>query len=91
MIPTDESLREAVRQALAAEPGLAARSLRVGVLKAVVHLAGEAPSEALWRLAGSVAAAVPGVRGVVNRIHAPGVPMPSRVVDLSGEEGGRVD
>ena len=80
---TDEILRQSVLQALAANCQTAALDLRVGVLNAVAHMAGEAPSETVWHLAEAVAASVPGVRGVVNRIEAPGAPSPSRAVNLS--------
>jgi len=85
----DETLREAVRRALAADPRTAALDLRVGVLNAVVHLGGEAPSENLWQQAEAVAAGVSGVRGVVNRIEAPGAPRPLRTINLPLGEKGR--
>ena len=44
----DAALREAVMQALAADPDLAAGDVRVGVLNAVAHMAGRVPSEGLW-------------------------------------------
>jgi osmotically-inducible protein OsmY len=82
MSSTDQTLREAVRRALAADALTMELDLRVGVLKAVVHLGGQAPSLGLWRRAETVAAGVPGVRGVVNRIEAPGAPSPSRTINL---------
>jgi len=69
-------------QALAADPDLAAGDVRVGVLNAVAHMAGRVPSEGLWHRAAAVAAGVAGVRGVVNRIDAPGAPSPSRIVSI---------
>jgi osmotically-inducible protein OsmY len=77
-----------VRRALAADHDTVALDVRVGVLNSVVHLAGEAPSESLWHHVGTVAASVAGVRGVVNRIEAPGAPKPSRIVSIPlGEQG----
>jgi osmotically-inducible protein OsmY len=82
MPSTDETLREAVRRALASDPDTAALDVRVGVLNTVAHLAGQVPSKSLWHRAEAVAARVAGVRGVVNRIEAPGAPSPSRVITI---------
>ena len=79
----DEDLREAVRTALAADPHLAPLDLRIGVLNAVVHLGGRAPSATLRDRAERLAAGVVGVRGVANRIEAPGAPSPMRTIELS--------
>ncbi len=81
-IPSDELLRKAVVETLAAKPQTAQLELLVGVVNAVVHLAGFAPTLALWQLAGELAAQQPGVRGVVNRIEAPGAPAPARKIQL---------
>jgi len=79
-------------QALAADPDLAAGGVRVGVLNAIAQMAGRVPSEGLWHRAAAVAAGVAGVRGVVNRIDAPGAPSPSRIVSiLLGGRGGEMD
>lgn len=78
----DEDLREAVRAALAADPEMAPLDLRIGVLNSVVHLGGQAPSASLRRRAEAVAAGVMGVRGVANRIEAPGAPSPMRTIEL---------
>ena len=78
----DEDLREAVRTALAADPDTAPLDLRVGVLNAVVHLGGQVPSAGLRHRAEAVAAGVMGVRGVANRIEAPGAPSPMRTIEL---------
>jgi len=79
---TDELLRLSVLQALDRDEHTAALRLRVGVLNAVVHLGGAAPSQKLWLLAETIAASVPGVRAVVNRIEAPGAPSPVRTIDI---------
>ena len=79
---TDERLRAAVLQALAADPRTAPLDLRVGVLNGIVHLGGSAPSDDDWAWAEMVAAHIPGARGVVNRIEAPGAPNPARAIHL---------
>jgi osmotically-inducible protein OsmY len=79
---SDEQLRLAVQEALAGDETTARFKLRVGVLNAVVHLAGFAPKPSVWDLAAEIAANVSGVRGVVNRIDAPGAPSPSRIIHL---------
>jgi osmotically-inducible protein OsmY len=86
--PADEDLREAVRAALAGDRDTAGLTLRVGVLHAVVHLGGQAPSARLRHRAEAVAAGVAGVRGVANRIEAPGGPSPARTVNLSPHDEG---
>lgn len=78
----DEDLRTAVVDLLKANELTAPLNLRVGVLNAVVHLAGYAPTFALWKLAEDIAAQVPGIRGVVNRIESPGAPSPARTIHL---------
>jgi osmotically-inducible protein OsmY len=82
LFPPDESLRAAVLAVLQADPDLAPLDLRVGVIHAIVHLAGEAPSRRLWQQAGDLAAQVAGVRGVANRIAAPNAPAPARRIQL---------
>jgi osmotically-inducible protein OsmY len=79
---SDEELREAVFGALKLNERTAKIELRVGVLNAIVHLAGAAATKDDWLLIEQVVGAIPGVRGVVNRIDAPGAPSPSRVVHL---------
>ena len=79
---TDEYLRDAVLNAFAMDETVASFNLRVGVLNAVVHLGGSVPSLDAWAKAEQIAAGVPGVRGIVNRIDAPGAPNPSRTIHL---------
>jgi len=87
-LSNDELLRESVLQALADDRQTAGLGLRVGVLNAFAHLAGKAPSERLWHRAEAVAANVAGVRGVVNRIEAPGAPNPIRTINIPlGQSG----
>lgn len=78
----DALLRESILAAFAADSQLAACHLRVGVLNGIAHLAGEVPSLEIWHRAENLAGQVAGVRGVVNRIQAPGAAPPSRPIDL---------
>ena len=78
----DERLRAAVLAALAADECTANANLRVGVLNGMAHLAGEAESLAVRSAAEEIAGRTPGVRGVVNRIEAPGAPSPAREIHL---------
>ena len=78
----DERLRNAVLLALAQDECTNGLEIRVGVLNAIVHLAGQAPSLEIWHYAGQMAAQVSQVRGVVNRIAAPGAPEPARTIHL---------
>lgn len=80
--PSDESLRAAVLALFATDERTASADLHVGVLNGIVHLAGEVPSLEIWSFAEHLAASISGVRGVVNRIEAPGAPPPSRTVHL---------
>ncbi len=79
----DESLRAEIMAALAVDSRTAHTGLRVGVLHGIVHLAGAADSLAERAAAETLAAQTPGVRGVVNRIAAPGAPSPTRKIDLN--------
>ncbi len=78
----DESLRAAVIAVLAADPRTAQSVLRVGVLNGIVHLAGATDTLAERAAAEVLAGQAPGVRGVVNRIAAPGAPSPAREINL---------
>lgn len=79
----DKRLREAVQRRLAAHAFRSFLSVRVGVLNGIVHLAGNAPTLEMRQKAAAVVRIIPGVRGVVNRIEAPGAPPPARPVDLN--------
>ncbi|EKD88970.1 MAG: hypothetical protein ACD_34C00252G0006 [uncultured bacterium] len=57
-------------------------NLRVGVLNGIAHLAGTVNSMLKRQTAEELAKQVVGIRGVVNRIEAPGAPSPSRAVNL---------
>ena len=81
-LPSDDKLRTAVLAHLASDDRISLANLRVGVLNGVVHLAGVVTSLEIWHAAADLAEAVPGIRGVVNRIEAPGAPSPSRTINL---------
>lgn len=80
---TDEKLRTTILSRFAAHDRTAFASLRVGVLNGLVHLAGVVSSTETRILAAELAEEIEGVRGVVNRIDAPGAPSPSRTIRLS--------
>jgi osmotically-inducible protein OsmY len=79
---SDDRLRAAILEALSANARTASLELRVGVSNGIVHLAGHATSLEIWKLVETVVARTPGVRGVVNRIEAPGAPSPARTIHL---------
>ena len=78
----DENLRAAILAVLADDQRTAGADLRVGVLNGIAHLAGTVGSLEERALAESLAQGVPGVRGVANRIEAPGAPSPAREINL---------
>ncbi len=79
---TDEKLRAAILSRLAADDRTAFANLRVGVLNGIAHLAGVVNSIETRIVAAELAEEVPGIRGMVNRIEAPGAPSPSRTIHL---------
>jgi osmotically-inducible protein OsmY len=79
----DAQLRAGILQALARDQRTLALDIRVGVLGGFAHLAGKVPSLELRTLTELIVSSVPGVRGVANRIEAPGAPSPARTVNLS--------
>lgn len=80
---TDGKLRAAILSRFAADDRTAYANLRVGVLNGIVHLVGVVASIETRILAAELAEEVTGVRGVVNRIEAPGAPSPARTVSLN--------
>jgi len=80
--PSDDDLRVAVLACFAADKRTASAHLRVGVSNGIVHLAGVVTSPDTWIAAAELAESIPGVRGVVNRIEAPGAPSPARTIHL---------
>jgi len=79
---SDESLRLAILAAFAADKRIAGAGLRVGVLNGIVHLAGSVDVLEKRAAAEELARELPGARGVVNRIEAPGAPCPARTINL---------
>jgi len=80
---SDEFLRKAIVTKFATDDRVAFIHLRVGVSNGIVHLAGIAPSPEVRIVAAEIAMDVSGVRGVVNRIDAPGAPNPARTINLN--------
>ncbi len=79
---TDEILREQILAILAADNRTSGADLHVGVLNGILHLAGRVATIELRAAAEELAGRVPGVRGIVNRIEAPGAPSPSRTINI---------
>jgi osmotically-inducible protein OsmY len=79
---SDEKLRETILNRLAGNDQTAFANVRVGVLSGVAHLAGVVTSLEVYIAAAEITQSVPGVRGVVNRVEAPGAPRPSRTIHL---------
>ena len=78
---SDQDLRMAILAAFTGDKRISA-DLRVGVLNGIAHLAGTVNSLTDRDAAEELAGQVPGVRGVVNRIEAPGAPSPAREINL---------
>lgn len=78
----DEKLRAEILAKFATDDLTAYANLRAGVLNGIAHLAGVATSIETRIRAAELAEDVPGIRGVVNRIEAPGAPSPSRAIHL---------
>ncbi|MBN1147411.1 MAG: BON domain-containing protein [Anaerolineales bacterium] len=82
IITSDERLRTAILAKLCVDERTASAELRVGVLNGIAHIAGRVGTLAERAAAEEIAQRVDGVRGVVNRIEAPGAPSPARTVNL---------
>ncbi len=82
-VPTsDGKLREIILTTFASDCQIGSSGLRVGVLNGIAHLGGIVDSLAKRDAAEELAKHVHGIRGVVNRIEAPGAPSPSRTINL---------
>jgi osmotically-inducible protein OsmY len=79
---SDERLRAALLASFAADSRLANADLRVGVVNGIAHLAGVVATLVQRATVEELALQTPGVRGVVNRIAAPGAPSPGREINL---------
>ena len=84
--PSDEDLRTAILTAFATDARIASADLRVGVLNGVAHLAGTAASLEIREKAEELCKTMGRLRGIVNRIEAPGAPSPARRIDLIEKE-----
>jgi osmotically-inducible protein OsmY len=82
---TDKLLHKKVLASLAADDRTATANLHVGVLNGFVHLAGVVSSLDIRTVAAELAGNIYGVRGVINRIDAPGAPRPARIINLHPE------
>jgi len=78
----DQQLRQTVLEHLATCQPDGLEDLHVGVMNGIVHLAGQAQTVENRQRAASLVEQIPGVRGVVNRIDAPGAPSPGRTIHL---------
>lgn len=79
---SDQNLRAEILAIFTADARIAYADIRVGVLSGIVHLAGEVDFLEQRAAAEELASQVSGVRGVVNRIEAPGAPSPAREINL---------
>ncbi len=83
--PPDILIRSEILKQLASDERIADINLRVGVVNGIAHLAGVVSSIEIRTAAANLARDVQGVRGVVNRIEAPGAPSPGRSINLNLE------
>ena len=79
-------LRETILVAFAADTCLTSVKIRVGVLNGFVHLAGIVDSLKTRKVAEEIVRQIPGIRGIVNRIEAPGAPSPARTIHLDPQD-----
>jgi osmotically-inducible protein OsmY len=80
--PADTILRSEILSQFASDERIANLNLHVGVANGIVHLAGVVSSIEIRTTAADLVKDVLGVRGVVNRIEAPGAPSPGRSINL---------
>lgn len=83
---SDACLRAAILAALEANSCTTSANVRVGVLNRFAHLAGTVDSLTTRMVAEEVTRQIPGIRGVVNRIEAPGAPSPARTINLQPQK-----
>ncbi len=80
---SDKVLRAAILAEFCRHDSTARAGLRVGVLNGIAHLAGRVDALEMRTAAEEIVQCVDGVRGVVNRIEAPGAPSPARTINLN--------
>lgn len=78
----EENIRSKV-QGLLAEPEYSCYEIQVGVENGIVHLAGSVPDQTMRDQIEFEIGKISGVRGIANRISAPGSPLPGRTIDLN--------
>lgn len=83
---SQEGIRSIVYDVLSSAE-YAAYEIQVGVDNCIVHLAGSVPDLRIRDQIEYDIAKIHGVRGVVNRIDAPGSPPPGRTIDLNLKPG----
>lgn len=81
--PSDTELREKILALFSTNSSQIFANLRVGVTHGIVHLAGYVDTLARRATAEEMVQNIHAVRGVVNRIEAPGAPSPSRSIQLN--------
>ena len=81
--PQDLIIRSEILSRFASDERIADLNLRVGVVNGIAHLAGVVSSIEIRSAAANLVSGVQGVRGVVNRIEAPGAPSPGRSINLN--------
>ncbi len=86
-LSSDDGLRLAILEMIAADGRFASAAFHVGVSNGIAHLAGRVDSFEMRLLVEDSVSRVPGIRGVVNRIEAPGAPSPGRTVNLDLKAG----
>lgn len=80
---SDTELREKIMALFSTNSSQIFANLRVGVMHGIVHLAGNVDSLAKRAKAEEMVQKIHAVRGVVNRIEAPGAPSPARSIQLN--------
>lgn len=81
--PSDTELREKILALFSTNSSQIFANLRVGVMHGIVHLAGYVDTLARRATAEEMVHKIHAVRGVVNRIEAPGAPSPARTIQLN--------
>ncbi len=84
--PPDKTIRCEILSRFASDERIAGLNLHVGVVNGIAHLAGVVSSIEIRTTAADLVRDIQGVRGVVNRIEAPGAPSPGRSIILNLED-----